>query len=363
MLQIEYLEKEIPVYDITVENTHNFFANNILVHNCQEITLPTKPLFDIHDENGEIALCILAAINIGKVRHLGELRNLCDLAVRALDELIDYQGYPIKAAELSTKARRSLGVGVIGLAQYLAKYKVKYDDPNALPVVHEMTEALQYYLLEASNKLAQEKGPCSKFNETKYSKGLLPIDHYKKTVDDVCSPNYKLDWELLRENIKQFGLRNSTLSAQMPSESSSVVCNTTNGIEPPRDFLSVKKSKKGTLKQVVPSYSSLKNDYTLLWDMESMDGYLNIVAVMQKFMDQSISTNTSYNPKHYPNNEVPASVLAMDLLKTYKLGIKTLYYHNTHDSKGEEEIVVPETLDKDVLAMLECEDSCDSCTI
>lgn len=346
-------------------NTHSSFLVSVFMSNlCQEITLPTLPLFDIHDIHGEIALCILAAINVGKLRHLSDMQHLCDLAVRALDELIDYQEYPLAAAEMSTKARRSLGVGFIGVAQYLAKKKVKYGDKQAVVHMHELTEALQFYLLQASNNLAKEKGACSKFNETKYSDGLLPIDHYKKDVDDICPPDYKLDWEGLRENIKEFGLRNSTLSAQMPSESSSVVCNTTNGIEPPRDYISVKKSKKGTLKQVVPSFSTLKNDYTLLWDMDGMEGYLNIVAVMQKFMDQSISANTSYNPMKYPNNEVPASVLIMDLLQAYKLGVKTLYYHNTYDSKGEEEIVMKdEPLDEDVLAMLECEDTCDSCAI
>lgn len=346
-------------------NTHSSFIVSVFMSNlCQEITLPTKPLFDIHDLEGEIALCILAAINAGKIRHLSELHHLCDLSVRALDELIDYQDYPIACAELSTKSRRSLGVGLIGVAQYLAKHKVKYDDKEALPLVHELAEAMQYYLLESSNKLAQEKGACSKFNETKYSLGLLPIDHYKKDVDAVCPPKYKLDWEKLRADIREHGLRNSTLSAQMPSESSSVVCNTTNGIEPPRDYLSIKKSKKGTLKQVVPSYGSLKNDYTLLWNMQSMEGYLNIVAVFQKFMDQSLSANTSYNPQHYPNNEVPASVLIMDLLRAYKLGLKTLYYHNTHDSKGEDEIVdSDEALDSDIQDLLDCEETCDACNI
>lgn len=346
-------------------NTHSSFLVSVFMSNlCQEITLPTKPLFDIHDLEGEIALCILAAINAGKVRHLDELKPLCDLSVRALDELIDYQNYPIACAEISTKARRSLGIGIIGLAQYLAKHKVKYGDKEALPLAHELAEAMQYYLLVASNNLAKEKGACSKFNETKYSQGLLPIDHYKKDLDQVCPPKYKLDWEQLRADILEHGLRNSTLSAQMPSESSSVVCNTTNGIEPPRDYISVKKSKKGTLKQVVPSYSTLKNDYTLLWEMESMEGYLNIVGVLQKFTDQSLSANTSYNPMHYPNNEVPASVLMMDLLRAYQLGIKTLYYHNTHDSKGEDEVAPVESgLDKDVLDLLDCDDSCDACTI
>ena len=344
-------------------NTHSSF--NVPVHMsnlCQEITLPTKPLNHIDDEKGEISLCILSAINIGKMRQISDLEGLCDVSVRALDELIDYQGYPVKAAERATKARRSLGVGVIGLAHFLAKCGHKYSDEGALTETHKMAEALQYYLLEASCKLAEEKGACDDFIETKYYKGLLPIDHYKKEVDDVVSPVYEMDWEGLRERIKQHGLRNSTLTAQMPSESSSVVCNATNGIEPPRDYLSIKKSKKGTLKQIVPSYTSLKNNYTLLWDMENMDGYLNIMAVLQKFMDQSISTNTSYNPQHYENSEVPASVLLGDLLKSYSLGIKTLYYQNTYDGKGDEEII--ETKDEfSVENMLKSDDTCESCTI
>mgnify|MGYP000624303637 CR=1 FL=1 len=353
----------IYVMNIDHCNSHSSFSVPVHMSNlCQEITLPTKPLSHIDDENGEISLCILSAINIGKVRNLSELQGLCDVSVRALDELIDYQGYPVKAAERATKARRSLGVGVIGLAHYLAKLGHKYNDEGALTETHKMAEALQYYLLEASCKLAEEKGACDDFIETKYYQGLLPIDHYKKEVDDVVSPVYEMDWDQLRDNIKKHGLRNSTLTAQMPSESSSVVCNATNGIEPPRDYLSIKKSKKGTLKQIVPSYTTLKNNYTLLWDMEDMSGYLNIMAILQKFMDQSISTNTSYNPQHYENSEVPASVLIGDLLKSYSLGIKTLYYQNTYDGKGDEEIV--ETKDEfSVESMLESEDTCESCTI
>ena len=355
-------------------NTHSSFTVPVYMSNlCQEITLPTKPLAHIDDEEGEISLCILSAINIGKMRQLEDLEELCDVAVRALDELIDYQGYPVKAAEKATKSRRSLGVGVIGLAHYFAKNKVGYEDTGSLSVMHNVCESLQYFLLKASCNLAKEKGACSGYDETKYSQGLLPIDTYKKEVDNVYVPalDYLWNWEALREDIKKYGLRNSTLSAQMPSESSSVVCNATNGIEPPRDFLSVKKSKKGTLKQIVPSYSTLKNNYTLLWDMKSMDGYLNNMAIMQKFFDQAISTNTSYNPQHYDNSEVPASVLIGDLLKSYSLGIKTLYYQNTYDGKGDEEIEVNDLhseptqvggLSAEDLLQLD-EDDCESCSI
>ncbi len=315
-------------------NEHSSFKDPVYMSNlCQEITLPTDPIQHIDDPNGEIALCILSAVNVGKITNLDQLEELCDLSVRALEELIDYQGYPVEAAKNSTLSRRSLGVGFIGLAHYLAKAGVKYDDPAAWQLVHELTEAFQYYLLRSSNKLAEERGACGGFSRTKYADGILPIDTYKRDVDQIVPNELKYDWDSLRSSILQHGLRHSTLSAQMPSESSSVVSNATNGIEPPRDYLSVKKSKKGPLKQIVPSYQSLKNAYTLLWDMPGNQGYINVVAVMQKFFDQAISGNWSYNPEQYPDGEVPTSVMANDLLTTYKLGWKTSYYQNTYDAK------------------------------
>jgi ribonucleoside-diphosphate reductase alpha chain len=321
-------------------NTHSSFIDKVYMSNlCQEITLPTKPLIHIDDKDGEIALCILSAINVGLIKSLDELEDLCEIAVRALEEIIDYQNYPIHAAEISTKRRRSLGVGYIGLAHYLAKNKVFYDAPAAWTLVHDLSEAFQYYLLKASNKLASERGPCDAYDRTKYAQGLLPIDHYKKEVDDVIPNVLHYDWEGLRADIKEHGLRHSTLSAQMPSESSSVVSNATNGIEPPRGYLSVKKSKKGPLKQIVPQYQSLKNYYTLLWEMPGNTGYINIVAAMQKFFDQSISGNWSYNPTQYENNEVPMSVMIRDMLTCYKLGHKTAYYQNTYDYKSDDDIV------------------------
>ena len=333
----------IYIMNVDHSNTHSSFKDTVYMSNlCQEITLPTKPLQHIDDPDGEIALCILSAINVGTIKDLDDLSELCDLAVRALDEIIDYQKYPIKAAEISTKARRSLGVGYIGLAHYLAKNGCKYSDKKALTKVHELTEAFQYYLLTASNKLAQEKGKCDYYDRTKYSDGILPIDTYKKELDEICSITLKYDWDSLRKDIREHGLRHSTLSAQMPSESSSVVSNATNGIEPPRGFLSVKKSKKGPLKQIVPQYQTLKDNYTLLWDMPSNDGYINIVAVMQKFFDQAISGNWSYNPTHYENNEVPMSVMMKDLLNTYKYGWKTSYYQNTYDYKSDGSVEEPQ---------------------
>ena len=319
-------------------NTHSSFKDKVYMSNlCQEITLPTKPVQHIDDPEGEIALCILSAINLGMIKDKEELEELCDLSVRALDEIIDYQEYPVEAAKKSTEARRSLGVGYIGLAHYLAKNKVKYNNQEAWKLVDEITEAFQYYLLKASNQLAQEKGKCDYFDRTKYADGILPIDTYKKDVDNIVKRKLSYDWTTLRNNIKSSGLRHSTLSAQMPSESSSVVSNATNGIEPPRDYLSVKKSKKGTLKQIVPDYNRLKNFYTLLWDMPDNEGYINIVAIMQKYFDQAISGNWSYNPENYEGNEVPLSTMAKDLLTTYKLGWKTSYYQNTYDGKTDVE--------------------------
>ena len=357
----------IYIMNIDHSNTHSSFKDKVNMSNlCQEITLPTDPIDHI-DGEGEIALCILSAINVGIVKE-EEMESLCDLAVRGLEELIDFQEYPVKAAEISTLARRSLGIGYIGLAHYLAKNKVKYNDPEALQLVHDLTERFQFYLLKASNQIAKEKGKCEYFDRTKYSDGILPIDTYKDSVDELVKPKYNMDWDGLRKDIVEHGLRHSTLTAQMPSESSSVVSNATNGIEPPRDHLSVKKSKKGTLKQVVPQYSQLKNSYTLLWDMPDNTGYINIVAVMQKFFDQAISGNWSYNPELYENNEVPVSVMAKDLLTTYKYGWKTSYYHNTMDGKVEDVVDLPSAVDDAANVMsgvdpFDSEEDCDACAI
>jgi len=351
-------------------NSHSSFTDKVEMSNlCQEITLPTRPIQHIDDDNGEIALCILSAINIGKIRDVSDFEVLCDLAVRSLDELIDFQQYPVRAAELATKARRSLGIGYIGLAHYLAKQGVSYGDPEAWKLVHDLTEAFQYYLIKSTVNLAKEKGACQDSPRTKYSHGVLPIDTYKTDVDELVPNKLNFDWETLRQDVKKYGVRNSTLSAQMPSESSSVVSNATNGIEPPRGYLSIKKSKKGPLKQIVPSYNTLKNNYTLLWDMPNNTGYINIVAVMQKFFDQAISGNWSYNPQNYENSEVPVSVMAQDFLSTYKYGWKTSYYQNTYDIKTDE---VGDTLDNEKSDKLDClldelsslkEGECESCSI
>jgi len=345
-------------------NTHSSFKDTVTMSNlCQEITLPTKPIQHI-DGDGEIALCILSAINLGILKDLDELELLCDLSVRSLDEIIDHQEYPVKAAEISTKARRSLGIGYIGLAHYLARNKVMYHEKASWKLVDELTEAFQYYLLKASNQLAKEKGKCEYFNRTKYSDGILPIDTYKKEVDEIVTRKLSFNWEKLRKDIVETGLRHSTLSAQMPSESSSVVSNETNGIEPPRDYLSIKKSKKGPLKQVVPNYNQLKNFYTLLWDMKSNEGYINVVAVMQKYFDQAISGNWSYNPENYDSGQTPLSEMINDLLTTYKYGWKTSYYQNTYDGKkDEDEPAHPVGFKDNVPETTTQEEDCESCKI
>ncbi|WP_061709787.1 class 1a ribonucleoside-diphosphate reductase subunit alpha [Pseudenterobacter timonensis] len=298
---------------------------------CLEIALPTKPLEDVNDENGEIALCTLSAFNLGAIKSLTELEELAVLAVRALDALLDYQDYPIPAAKRGAMGRRTLGIGVINFAYWLAKNGKRYSDGSANNLTHETFEAIQYYLLKASNELAIEQGACPWFNETTYAKGILPIDTYKRDLDAIVSEPLHLDWEGLRESIKTHGLRNSTLSALMPSETSSQISNATNGIEPPRGHVSIKASKDGILRQVVPDYELLKDNYELLWEMPNNDGYLQLVGIMQKFIDQSISANTNYDPSRFPSGKVPMQQLLKDLLTAYKFGVKTLYYQNTRD--------------------------------
>jgi ribonucleoside-diphosphate reductase alpha chain len=320
-------------------NTHSPFDSKVAPirqsNLCLEIALPTKPLQHVNDEEGEIALCTLSAFNLGKINNLGEFEELADLAVRALDSLLDYQEYPVPAAYNATMNRRTLGIGVINFAYYLAKHGVKYSDGSANSLVHKTFEAIQFYLMKASMNLAKEKGACPKFNETTYSQGIMPTDTYKKDLDAVCNEPLHLDWDQLRADIKQHGMRNSTLSALMPSETSSQISNATNGIEPPRGFVSVKASKDGVTKQVVPDYETLKDKYELLWQIPSNKGYLELVGIMQKFVDQTISANTNYDPSKFDAGKVPMKQLLQDLLTSYKLGVKTLYYHNTRDGAAD----------------------------
>ena len=320
-------------------NTHSPFDAKVAPirqsNLCLEIALPTKPMNNVMDEEGEIALCTLSAFNLGAINSLDELEELAELGVRALDSLLDYQEYPVPAAYNATMGRRTLGIGVINFAYYLAKNGKRYSDGSANALTHKTFEAIQYYLMKASNELAKEKGACPKFNETTYAQGVMPIDTYKKDLDSVCDEPLHLDWDGLRESIKTHGMRNSTLSALMPSETSSQISNATNGIEPPRGHISVKASKDGILKQVVPEYERLKEQYELLWDIPSNDGYLQLVGIMQKFVDQTISANTNYDPNKFEGGKVPMKLLLKDLLTAYKLGVKTLYYHNTRDGAAD----------------------------
>ena len=339
MMQERASTGRIYVQNVDHCNTHSPFDPSVAPirqsNLCMEIALPTQPLDNINDESGEIALCTLSGINLGEINQLEDIKEPAELIVRALDALLDYQDYPVIAAKNGSMKRRTLGIGVINYAYYLAKNGTKYSDPTALGLTHRTFEALQYYLLVASNKLAKEQGACPAFGDTTYSQGVLPIDTYKVDIDAICNEPLQLDWEALRHDIKTHGLRNSTLTALMPSETSSQIANATNGIEPPRGLVSVKASKDGILKQVVPEIDRLKDQYELLWQMPNNKGYLSLVAIMQKFIDQSISANTNYDPTKFEDSRVPMKVMIQDLLMAYKLGVKTLYYHNTRDGAND----------------------------
>ncbi|WP_425263216.1 class 1a ribonucleoside-diphosphate reductase subunit alpha [Vibrio owensii] len=348
MMQERASTGRIYIQNVDHCNTHSPFDPSVAPvrqsNLCLEIALPTKPLNNVEDEDGEVALCTLSAFNLGAIESLDDFEELAELVVRALDALLDYQDYPLPAAYKSTMNRRSLGVGIINYAYYLAKNGVRYSDGSANALTHRTFEAMQYYLLKASVKLAKESGACPAFNETSYSKGILPIDSYKSDVDQICDEQLHYDWEELRAEILKHGLRNSTLTALMPSETSSQISNATNGIEPPRGYVSVKASKDGILKQVVPELLKYKDNYELLWGIKNNEGYLHLVSIMQKFVDQAISANTNYDPTNYESGKVPMKELLQDLLTAYKFGMKTLYYHNTRDGAKDEQkdIVTPE---------------------
>ncbi len=333
---------------------------------CCEINLPTKPLKHLHDEEGEIALCTLSAINWGNIKTPENFAKPCELAVRGLDALLDYQRYPVLAAEISTNNRRPLGVGIINFAYWLAKNDTNYSDPD-LKLVDEWAEAWSYHLIKASNTLAQEYNACPLSSQTKYGNGILPIDTYKPEVDELVKRKYTQDWKGLRKDLKEHGIRNSTLMALMPAETSAQISNSTNGIEPPRSMVSVKQSKHGVLKQVVPGIHKLKNKYELLWDQESPEGYLKIMAVLQKYIDQGISVNTSYNPIFFEDEKIPMSVMLQHLIMFYKYGGKQLYYFNTFDGQGEIDVSkdIPEDLKsrEEFNSDTEYEEYCDSCAI
>jgi len=355
----------IYVMNVDHANDHGSFDSSVapirMSNLCTEINLPTKPLTNSEDENGEISLCTLSAINWGLINSPKEFEKYCDLSVRALDALLDYQAYPVPAAEISTKNRRPLGVGIINFAYFLAKRGLKYDD-EALETVDQYAEAWSYYLIKASADLAVEKGAIPKNDETKYSKGMLPIDTYKKEVDELVPAKQRMDWPGLRGQLMTTGIRNSTLMALMPAETSAQISNSTNGIEPPRALVSYKQSKDGVMAQVVPGIHHLKNKYDLLWDQKSPEGYLKICAILQKYIDQGISVNTSYNPENYDDHKVPMSEMIKHLVMFYKYGGKQLYYFNTFDGAGEmkeDPIITNDSVSDD----LSDEEDCDSCKI
>ena len=356
------LEKPVTVYDISVEETHNFFANDVVVHNC-EIDLPTVPLNDVNDEDGRIALCTLSAINWGNVKSPHDFEKMCRLAVRGLDALLSYQDYPVLAARLATNEFRPLGIGIINFAYFLAKNDVSYSDPRALELVDEYAEAWSYYLIKASADLAEEQGPCERWQDLKSADGILPIDTRKKDIDELVPHQERMPWAELRQQVQRTGQRNATLMALMPAETSAQINNATNGIEPPRSFVSIKGSKHGQLKQVVPEYRKLKNKYDLLWNQRSPEGYLKLCAVLQKYIDQGISVNTSYNPQWYDEEKIPMSEMLKHLVMCYKYGQKQIYYFNTYDGQGEidtdrlinnKELPAEEVLDQT---------NCESCVI
>ena len=346
-------------------NTHSPFKEEIapvkMSNLCCEIDLPTVPLKDVNDEDGRIALCTLSAINWGNVKSPHDFEKMCRLAVRGLDALLSYQNYPVRAAELATEEFRPLGVGIINFAYFLAKNDVSYSDPKALALVDEYAEAWSYYLLKASADLAVEQGPCLRWKDLKSADGRLPIDTRKAEIDELVPHQERMPWTELREQIKSTGQRNATLMALMPAETSAQISNATNGIEPPRNYVSIKGSKHGQLRQVVPEFRRLKNKYELLWDQKSPEGYLKICAVLQKYIDQGISINTSYNPRFYADEKIPMSEMLQHLIMCYKYGTKQLYYFNTNDQQGEidiDKLSAPSSEE-----VLEDQEDCDSCVI
>ena len=348
-------------------NTHSPFDERVapikMSNLCAEIDLPTVPLRDVNDEDGRIALCTLSAINWGNVKSPHDFEKMCRLAVRGLDALLSYQKYPIRAAQLATEEFRPLGIGIINFAYFLAKNDVSYSDPRALPLVDEYAEAWSYYLLKASADLAEEQGACTRWQDLTSAKGVLPIDTRKSDVDELVAYQERMPWSSLREQVQRTGQRNATLMALMPAETSAQISNATNGIEPPRSYVSIKGSKHGQLKQVVPEYRRLKNRYELLWDQTSPEGYLKLCAILQKYIDQGISVNTSYNPQYYADEKIPMSEMLQHLIMCYKYGLKQLYYFNTFDGQGEINVdkMTADIQTEDQAALDTAE--CDSCVI
>jgi ribonucleoside-diphosphate reductase alpha chain len=348
-------------------NTHSPFKEKIapikMSNLCTEIDLPTVPLRSLDDPDGRIALCTLSAQNWGNFKSTHDFERICLLSVRGLDALLSYQNYPVLAAELATKEYRPLGNGIINFAYFLAKHDVSYSNPAALALVDEYAEAWSYYLIKASADLAQEQGACTAWQNLKYADGILPIDTRKREVDELVPHQERMPWRALREQILTYGIRNATLMALMPAETSAQISNATNGIEPPRSYVSIKQSKHGVLKQVVPEYRKLKNKYELLWDQKSPEGYLKLCAVLQKYIDQGISTNTSYNPRFYEDEKIPMSEMLKHLIMCYKYGTKQLYYFNTNDGQGEIDVDKMTSASLQPLEEIDNQEDCDSCVI
>lgn len=339
------------IYVQFIDNTNNytpFIREKAPIRQsnlCCEIAIPTN---DVNSPDAEIGLCTLSAFVLDNFdwQDQDKINELAEIQVRALDNLLDYQGYPVPEAE-KAKKRRNLGVGVTNYAAWLASNFASYEDANDL--THELFERLQYGLIKASIKLAKEKGPCEYYSDTRWSRGELPIDWYNKKIDQIAAPKYVCDWSSLRENLKLFGIRNSTLSALMPCESSSQVSNSTNGIEPPRGPVSVKESKEGSFNQVVPNIEHNIDLYDYTWKLAKKGNkpYLTQVAIMLKWVCQSASANTYYDPQIFPKGKVPMSVMIDDLLYFWYFGGKNFYYHNTRDGSGTDdyEIETPKAED------------------
>jgi ribonucleoside-diphosphate reductase alpha chain len=348
------------VYDVTVPETSCFFADNILVHNC-EIVLPSRPFTRLEDPNGRISLCTLGSINWGAFRNPEDMKRACRLLVRSLNNILDYQDFLSIQSKLSNDEIRPLGVGVTNLAYWHAKRSFRYGEQDALAEVKSWQEHQAYYLTEATVELAKERGKCLDSDKTWYGKGIFPWERRAKGVNDLTDFTPELDWETLREQMKTYGVRNATLMAIAPVESSSVVINSTNGIEMPMSLITVKESKAGSFIQVVPEYHRLKNKYQLMWDQTDCIGYLKTAAVLQAYVDQSISTNTFYNPAHYVDRKVPTTLIAKNLMLFFYWGGKSLYYSliNKTGSKADVE-ELPEMLEP---IDFDEEEHCESCVL
>lgn len=361
MIKIRKIKKPTPeaVYDITVDETHSFFANDVLVHNC-EILLPTKPFQRLDDENGRIALCTLGSINWGNFRNPEDMRRACRILQRSLCNILDYQDFLSIQSKLSNDELQPLGIGITNLAYWHAKRSFKYGEADALAEVKSWMEHQAFYLTEATVELAKERGPCTKSHETRYGQGQFPWENRARGSNELTDFTPELDWETLRTNMKQYGVRNSTLMAIAPVESSSVVINSTNGIEMPMSLISVKESKAGSFVQVVPEYHRLKNKYQLMWEQTDCIGYIKTAAVLAVYVDQSISTNTFYSPRFFPERKVPTTLIAKNLMQAHHWGIKTFYYSLVEKagSRAVDEPTEPLPLDD-----YDSDDDCEGCKL